>query len=460
METQTRQKVISVSGMTCSACENKLERAVSRFSGVSKVTANRHTAELQIHYSAEKVDWEALEATLEALGYPVVPGPVNEKSTKAGTVRRWLPILLMVLVVLWLLDRLSLVSTMPELTTGVSYGLIFVIGLMTSVHCVAMCGGINLTQCLPSVADVPVSPQASRKAALKSSILYNSGRVLSYTVLGGLIGAAGQALSFDEGLRGGITLAAGLWMVLMGLNLSGAVSWTRKLMPRLPAFHGKGTQGGKSARRPLVVGLLNGFMPCGPLQTMQIYALGTGSFTAGALSMLAFSLGTVPLMFGLGFFSGVFGRRSSQRWLSFSAALVIALGVVMMGRGMSLAGISLKPGISALELQNLEDYGSVAVVGNGVQYVEIQLSPGYYEPIVVQRGIPVKFNIKAEPKALNGCNDAIQIPAYQIQMPLKPGDNWIEFFPEKAGVVPFSCWMGMIRSEILVVDALDPKAKP
>ena len=58
----------------------------------------------------------------------------------------------------------------------------------------------------------------------------------------------------------------------------------------------------------------------------------------------------------------------------------------------------------------------------------------------------------AEKKDLNGCNNAIQIPEYDIGLKLKVGENLIEFTPQKSGIYSFSCWMGMIRSQIIVID--------
>ena len=73
---------------------------------------------------------------------------------------------------------------------------------------------------------------------------------------------------------------------------------------------------------------------CGPLQAMQLYALGTGSMLTGALSMFLFSLGTVPLMFGFGAISSVFKQQFNQKMLKVSAILVMLLGVVMLNRGL------------------------------------------------------------------------------------------------------------------------------
>ncbi len=98
--------------------------------------------------------------------------------------------------------------------------------------------------------------------------------------------------------------------------------------------------------------------------------------------------------------------------------------------------------------------GNVAVIENGVQVVSIDLKPNSFAPIVVQKGIPVKFIINAKAENLNGCNDAVLIPAYNVEKGLAPGENVIEFTPDKTGTIPYSCWMGMIGSSIEVVDDL------
>ena len=76
-------------------------------------------------------------------------------------------------------------------------------------------------------------------------------------------------------------------MVIMGINMLGIFPWLRKFTPRMPKAFAKpiGREKARS-KSPLIVGLLNGLMPCGPLQAMQVYALSTGSPFAGALSMM------------------------------------------------------------------------------------------------------------------------------------------------------------------------------
>ncbi len=103
---------------------------------------------------------------------------------------------------------------------------------------------------------------------------------------------------------------------------------------------------------------------------------------------------------------------------------------------------------------NRQDAANVATIKGDVQEVSIKLAPSAYGTIVVQKGIPVRFNIQADAKDINGCNGTVVIPSYNQQISLKAGDNIIEFTPGETGTVPYSCWMGMVNGSIRVVDDL------
>lgn len=95
-----------------------------------------------------------------------------------------------------------------------------------------------------------------------------------------------------------------------------------------------------------------------------------------------------------------------------------------------------------------------AVLEGNIQVVNSELAPSGYPDLIVQAGVPVRWNLYAAPGTINSCNNAIVIPEYGLEIPLKEGDNIIEFTPDKSGAVPYSCWMGMINADILVVDDL------
>ena len=234
-------------------------------------------------------------------------------------------------------EALGLFRAFPQAEEGMSYGILFIIGLLTSFHCIAMCGGINLSQCVRSQATD--YHQDSKLSTLSPGILYNTGRVISYTVLGGLVGAAGSVISFSGSAKGIVQLVAGVFMVIMGLNMLNLFPWLHRLNLRMPRILTSRIYDQKGSNGPFYVGLLNGLMPCGPLQAMQLYALSTGSSFKGALSMLLFSLGTVPLMFGLGALSSLLSKRFTGKMMTVSATLVVILGVIMFSNGMNLSGI-------------------------------------------------------------------------------------------------------------------------
>lgn len=135
-----------------------------------------------------------------------------------------------------------------------------------------------------------------------------------------------------------------------------------------------------------------------------------------------------------------------------AAILVLILGVFMFRSGATLSGLTL-PVLSGSN--GKEKNVNIARLEDGVQIVKSGITPGSYEPIVVQKGIPVKWIIQAGKGEINGCNNSIIVPAFGIKKDLSEGDTIIEFTPERSGSFTFSCWMGMIRSRITVVDDLN-----
>ncbi len=187
-------------------------------------------------------------------------------------------------------------------------------------------------------------------------------------------------------------------------------------------------------------------MPCGPLQSMQLYALSTGSIITGALSMFMFSLGTVPLMFILGALSSKINKKFTEKMLSICAVLVVILGIGMLNNGLALSGVAMP------SMVNTQSTSNKTTVTKDLQTVTTSLDFGRYPALSVKNNIPVKWTITAEKGVINGCNNEIIIPEYDLVVKLKEGENVIEFTPTRTGTFSYSCWMGMIRSSITVID--------
>ena len=328
--------------------------------------------------------------------------------------------------------------------TNASYAVLFVVGILTSIHCVGMCGGIMLSQSL--------SKESKNKfEAIQPALLYNLGRVVSYTILGGIIGALGSVFSLSIMAKAAMQIFAGIFMIMMGFNMAGFSAF-RKFNMKLPQFACKAKS---SSGSPFIVGILNGLMPCGPLQTMQLFALGTGSAGKGALAMFAFSIGTVPLMLTFGALSGLLSKGYTKKILKFSGVLIIVLGLIMGNRGLALAGVNINP-ITAIANSgdSSSAYVAKATLQDGIQVINMTADNNGYTPnsFYVQKGIPVKWIIDG--KEMNSCNNAIVARELNLEWKLKKGENIKEFMPGDKDI-NFSCWMGMIRGVIKVVDNLD-----
>jgi sulfite exporter TauE/SafE/copper chaperone CopZ len=451
---------VVVDGMTCSSCEQRIEKAVLSLEGVASVTARASLSEVTVYYDADLVGTDAIEEAIRKAGYTVregsLPSSPSSKSS-SGAVYRFLG-LLAVIAAVYLIIRYTVGFTfLPTVTQSMGYGLIFIVGLLTSLHCIAMCGGIVLSQGIKrqeggGAADAAVttpSLPSGLKERLLPSLLYNGGRVVSYTIIGGIVGALGSLFSLSTTLKGVMPVVAGAFMLFLGVRMLGIFPWLSRLSIRFPGLGGSRMRSAASGRGPFVVGLLNGLMPCGPLQTMQVYALGTGSFVAGALSMFLFSLGTVPLLLGFGAISAFLSAKFNRNMLKASGVLVMALGLVMFTRGVNLFGVAL-PALTPAPGGSI----AVAKVVGDYQEVSTTVESSAYHPFIVQKGVPVRWTVRVKAEDLNSCNNPLTVPQYGIRKHLVPGDNLIEFTPDRDGTISYTCWMGMISSSIRIVPDL------
>ena len=126
--------------------------------------------------------------------------------------------------------------------------------------------------------------------------------------------------------------------------------------------------------------------------------------------------------------------------------LVAVLGIMTVIGGLSLSGKT---------FTTRSNGAAVASVSGNTQTVVSGIAAGAYQPIIVQKGVPVKWIMRADASSINGCNNGIVVPELGIEKRLSAGDNVIEFTPQKSGTIPFTCWMGMISSSIIVVDDIN-----
>ena len=208
-------------------------------------------------------------------------------------------------------------------------GAAFVTGLLGSVHCFGMCGGISGLFAVNASA-------ASLRRDLPMAITYNVGRVLSYIVLGAAVALLGQSLvDAIPRLTAPVRLLSGLLIVLVGLQV--AFNW-RALAPIEKAGAGlwrriapaaQGLLPVTSAPKALGLGLLWGWLPCGLVYSVLLLAATTANAVTGGLVMLAFGLGTMPAMIATGLSASKLSAAMSRRRLG-AGLLIILLGLATL----------------------------------------------------------------------------------------------------------------------------------
>lgn len=203
-----------------------------------------------------------------------------------------------------------------------------VVGLLGGVHCVGMCGGVV------SMLTMGLAPEHRGRlgAVLPMQLGYNLGRVLGYTLMGALLGALGGALVQSAALhwvQRALYLLAALVMIALGLYLGGwwrgltAVERAGGLLWRRIEPLGRRLLPIRGWWQAVSVGLVWAWLPCGLVYSMLILALGTGSAAQGALVMLAFGIGTLPNLLGIGLLAGAAARYLELRSLRMAAGLLV-----------------------------------------------------------------------------------------------------------------------------------------
>ena len=480
-----------ISGMTCINCQTRITAALNDSSGITEVSVSYETGTAEFSYDLAKISLDQIIAIINNLGYEASVQGTSKKKNIQKAVQE----IAIIAVLFILLQRFGILNRLAPNSLADSemgYGMLFAIGLITSIHCIAMCGGINLSQTLQKDTSTEVS-----RAMFRNTLEYNIGRVISYTVIGGVLGGIGALAGIGSSLQtstffqGILKLLAGIIMVVMGVNMLGIFPRLRKLRMHLPGLmKNANKRSGRKPRTSFFVGLCNGFMPCGPLQSMQIVALASGNPLAGALSMFCFSLGTVPLMLGFGSAVSMLGKQFTRQVLKVGAILVVVMGLSMMVQGGNLSGLNgkvtgtlmaenadtkveadknnsdfttenkdISKGTAdtekASEMIPAADTATASAAASEntdeIQYITSTLQPGRsYPDITVKAGEPVKWTVDAPDGSVNGCNYMIIQQDLGIEHTFDEGENVIEFTPEKAGTYIYTCWMGMITGKIYV----------
>lgn len=420
---------VRIAGIQCAHCAATIEHALKSRLPVESMHVRRNVAQLNSKVPLDSAD---IIAVITEAGYTTKPQWIAEHRTIFPSQYAEAGIVLFAIVALYaLLRRLfgfDLFSIIPTVDSSATLGMLFVTGLFTSLHCISMCGALSLG------ASAGDKAHENIRSALAKPLLYNSGRLLSYTALGGAAGFLGSIIALSAYMAAIILAAGAIIMLLLALSMLGVLNL------RMPPIFAVRARSGSA----FMAGLANGFMPCGALQAMQVYAISTGSVRSGMASMFLFCLGTTPLLLAFASAAALTTGAARARLGRISAVLLLLLSLGMLSRAATALGIALPSAAEDVLVAELQD--------GGFQTAEFDLDFSSYKNLQMRRGIPVRLVIHADEEHLTGCNNEIVCNKLGFSQKLAVGANIIEFTPEKTGTFVYSCWMNMIKNKIRVVD--------
>ena len=304
-------KFFDVYGMKCHSCEVSVEHEINELKGITNVSADYENSMVIVTYDDEICDDNKIKIAIKNCGF-----------SSSNNLMIKVLCLSIIVISMFFLGNNPLTGKQTSFSNfETSFVMLFILGFFTSFHCVGMCGGILLTQTINKKEN-----NLCKKSSFMTAIKYNSGRIISYTIIGGIVGALGSIFSTTVQIQNLIKVIAGVFMIISGLHMIGIKIFNNI---HIPIFFKKSTCV-NNHKNPFIIGYLSGFLPCGPLQTMQLYALSSGSFIMGASSMFVFSLGTLPIMLTFAYFSSRINSLFNEKIYKYVGILIVILGILMM----------------------------------------------------------------------------------------------------------------------------------
>lgn len=332
-------------------------------------------------------------------------------------------------------------------------------GLLTSFHCVMMCGNMVLSYAVKGSEDGPLVKRMFPHFA------YHGAKIVSYALVGLLLGSIGEFITQEA--RSWVSLVAGVYMILLGLHMTGKFPMLARLTPKPPRFlmnmlskarkkaNADAAEGESTLATPVSFGLMTGLMPCGPLIAAQVAAAGSGSSFAGAMGMLGFGLGTAPLMLGYGAIASFLGNKFKKYMAVAAAIIIIVLGAVMMNRGATALGLPIN--FNVIKQQVLGgpsvavDESQFKTGADGVVEIPLVIENVQFQPatLAIPADKPVRLIVDRRENHL--CSEQLAIPQLGILQTLTPnGQTIIDIPATKAGTYQMTCQMGMMAGSLQV----------
>lgn len=443
-EGPSNKSFFKIHGMHCPNCDVLVEQKLRTVEGIREVNADYTTGKTEITHSGE-LDVETLRNAIAEDGYDISAWEDEAAVNPRFDLIQTAAIVILLIGSYVFLRQQGLLPDNLTIPDTIGYSVAFLVGLVASVStCMAVTGGLLVAVAARYNAATIHLTAAQR---FRPHLYFNLGRIASYTILGGAIGAVGSVLSFSPQTNGILILLASSLMIALGLNMLGILPSVR-ILPlglsksvsnKIRSFSEKHVTGGA-----FTLGALTFFLPCGFTQALQLYVLSKGSFPTGALIMLAFSLGTLPALISLSALSSFVTGAFQRHFLKVAGAVVVILGLFNIENGLTLSAVGSESAALAPTGPATATHQPVPIV-NGKQIVEMEVVRYKYKPhkFTVVAGLPVEWRIDAKKAA--PCGRILIAPKIGVRQFLSSSETTvIDFTPSEGGKIRFNCGMGMM----------------
>lgn len=435
-----KQKTLYIAGMHCRACSVRIEDSLLAVDGIDSVKVSHRHGTAIVSYEGQR-DTDRVVSAITSAGYALVDAPEQSSWFSRDTsVWTYFALSLLTLFVFYVLLRD--VSFMDMAVQYSGFGGMLVLGLLAGVStCMAVVGGVLLT-----VSSRWSQAWDSSWHKREPQLWFHLGRIVGFTLLGGLLWLIGSQLQIWWWgyviiflLVGYIMLMQGLRLTEISPKLSSYDIWYPVWLHRVfSSIFGNKTKQAEASS----LWFATFFLPCGFTLVAQALAISSGNFWSAALIMLGFALWTLPWLLGLWWLTLLWKWSIRKSLFRFLWVVLMVFAVYnFMWASNTFGGIR-----SAV-------VNTSSVVYPITQEKDIYISQDArgYHPNTIRVKVGTKINLHIDSQNQYSCASTISIPAAWVQAILLPWDNVFEVIADRVGKIPFGCTMGMMyRGEIIV----------
>lgn len=443
---------IPIKGIHCKSCTVLIADELNKIPGVTNAKVDLDSSVATIKISGSEPTKAELNRAIKAAGYDYSLG--YDEKTIFNKDKNIYGIFILNIVILgiifWVVESIGLTNLKFN---GLGNGgfMALIIGLTAGFStCMALVGGLVLGLSARFAEKHKTATIAQR---FRPHLFFNLGRILSFSILGGLIGLFGSVFKIDSTMMGLLTIAVGFVMIVLGLQLT-------ELFPRLSGksltlpvglmkLFGIKNHGSKeySHKNAMILGGLTFFLPCGFTQAMQLLAISSGNFITGATIMGLFAIGTAPGLLGVGGLVSAIKGKFAKNFFRFAGAAVVLMAIYNISNGWILTGYNLDLNFNIPSSNNVVIDKNATILSTTFT-LSGDIAQKSFEVIA---GKPYVLEVDAKDDG-QGCMSTIMIPGlYNNPILITKGKVLLPFTANKPGTYKITCAMGIVRGSINVV---------